>query len=173
MALLYKITFTFWKNLGRLWLASTELQGDFTCYNSYLLTLHSKKWCVVPNRYNAPLIKIHFLQCIVHYLPASLNYTVETKQAKVTLYSLSAVEIRRHLRLDSYSVGNVFPVTRWLILSSAYESWQSMMVSHRAVDQLHSWDSSINMSPPDQHMDLDICHPKNIFKVPLYLIWWR
>ncbi len=28
-----------------------------------------------------------------------------------------------------------------------------MMVSHRAVDQLHSWDSSINMSPPDQHMD--------------------
>ncbi len=27
------------KNLGRLWLAYTELQGDFTCYNSYLLTL--------------------------------------------------------------------------------------------------------------------------------------
>ena len=38
-------------------------------------------------------------------------------------------------------VGNVLPVTRWLILSSAYKSWQSMMVSHRAVDQLHSWDS--------------------------------
>ena len=37
-------------------------------------------------------------------------------------------------------VGNVLPVTRWLILSSAYKSWQSMMVSHRAVDQLHSWD---------------------------------
>ncbi len=27
------------KNLGRLWLAYTELQGDFTCYKSYLLTL--------------------------------------------------------------------------------------------------------------------------------------
>ena len=25
------------KNLGRLWLAYTELQGDFTRYNSYLL----------------------------------------------------------------------------------------------------------------------------------------
>ena len=27
------------KNLGRLWLAYTELQGDFTWKNSYLLTL--------------------------------------------------------------------------------------------------------------------------------------
>ena len=27
------------KNLGRLWLAYTERQGDFTCYHSYLLTL--------------------------------------------------------------------------------------------------------------------------------------
>ncbi len=27
------------KNLGRLWLAYTELQVGFTCYNSYLLTL--------------------------------------------------------------------------------------------------------------------------------------
>ena len=27
------------KNLGRLWLAYTEIQGDFTCYNSYPLTL--------------------------------------------------------------------------------------------------------------------------------------
>ncbi len=27
------------KNLGRLWLAYTELQVEFTCYNSYLLTL--------------------------------------------------------------------------------------------------------------------------------------
>ncbi len=27
------------KNLGRLWLAYTELQGDFTCFYSYLLTL--------------------------------------------------------------------------------------------------------------------------------------
>ncbi len=26
-----------YKNLGQLWLAYTELQGDFTCYNSYLL----------------------------------------------------------------------------------------------------------------------------------------
>ncbi len=26
------------KNLGRLWLAYTELQGDCTCYKSYLLT---------------------------------------------------------------------------------------------------------------------------------------
>ncbi len=31
--------FTHAKNIGRLWLAYTELQGDFTCYNSYLLTL--------------------------------------------------------------------------------------------------------------------------------------
>ncbi len=31
------------------------------------------------------------------------------------------------------AVGSVLPVTRWLILSSAYKSWQSMMVSHRAV----------------------------------------
>ncbi len=28
-----------YKNLGRLWLAYTELQGDFTCYKSHLLTL--------------------------------------------------------------------------------------------------------------------------------------
>ncbi len=42
------------------------------------------------------------------------------------------------------TVGNVLPVTRWLILSSAYKSWQSMMVSHRAVDQLHSWDSWVS-----------------------------
>ncbi len=42
------------------------------------------------------------------------------------------------------SVGNVLPVTRWLILSSAYKSWQSMMVSNRAVDQLHSWDSWVS-----------------------------
>ncbi len=34
------------------------------------------------------------------------------------------------------SVGNVLLVTRQLIWSSAYKSWQSMMVSHRAVDQL-------------------------------------
>ena len=26
------------KNLGRLWLAYTEIQGDFTWYNLYLLT---------------------------------------------------------------------------------------------------------------------------------------
>ncbi len=30
------------KNLGRLWLAYSEVQGDFTCYNSYLLTLGTK-----------------------------------------------------------------------------------------------------------------------------------
>ncbi len=36
-------------------------------------------------------------------------------------------------------------VTRRLTVSSAYQSWQSIMVSHRAVDQLNSWDSSINM----------------------------
>ena len=49
------------------------------------------------------------------------------------------------------AVGNVLLVTRWLILSSAYKSRESMMVYHRAVDQLKSWDSSINMSPPDPH----------------------
>ncbi len=31
--------------------------------------------------------------------------------------------------------GNGFPVTRWLTGSCAYQSWQSIMVSHRAVDQ--------------------------------------
>ncbi len=31
------------KNLGRLWLAYTELQGDFKRYNSYLLTLGTFK----------------------------------------------------------------------------------------------------------------------------------
>ncbi len=30
------------KKLGRLWLGYTELQGDFCCYNSYLLTLTCK-----------------------------------------------------------------------------------------------------------------------------------
>ena len=42
-----------------------------------------------------------------------------------------------------YPVGNVLPVTQWLILSSAYKSWQSMMVSHRAVDQLLNWSTAI------------------------------
>ncbi len=37
-------------------------------------------------------------------------------------------------------------VTLWLTESSAYRTWQSIMVSHTAVDQLISWDSSINMS---------------------------
>ncbi len=32
------------------------------------------------------------------------------------------------------TVGNVLPVTGWLILSSAYKSYQSMMVSHRAIN---------------------------------------
>ncbi len=45
------------------------------------------------------------------------------------------------------------------------------MVSHIAVDQFNSWDSSINMSPPDQHMDLDILHEKKKFKVLLCCIW--
>ena len=52
-------------------------------------------------------------------------------------------------------------VTKWLTESSAYQHWQSIMVSHIAVDQFNSWDSSINMSPPDQHMDLDIWHGKS------------
>ncbi len=68
------------------------------------------------------------------------------------------------------SEGNGFPVTRWLTGSSAYHSWQSVMVSHRAVDHLKSWDSLIKMSPPDQHVDLDIWHGKIIFKVSLYFI---
>ncbi len=62
-----------------------------------------------------------------------------------------------------FLVGHVLLVTRWLIFSSAYKSWQSIMVSHRAVDQFNSWESSINMSPPDQHVDLDIWQRKNIF----------
>ncbi len=53
-------------------------------------------------------------------------------------------------------------VTRWLTESSAYQPWQSIIVSHRAVEQFNSWDSSINMSPPDQH---------NIFKVSLCFIF--
>ncbi len=63
------------------------------------------------------------------------------------------------------SVGNVLLVTRWLILTSAYKSWQSMMVSHRTADQLKCWDSSINMSPPDQHMDLNIWHIFHMMKI--------
>ncbi len=46
------------KNLGRLWLAYTELEGDFTCYNSYLLTLgtfHSQN-CTVLHRIKEPPI---------------------------------------------------------------------------------------------------------------------
>ena len=36
------------KNLGRLWLAYTELKGDFTCGNLYLLTLGSlRMWADV------------------------------------------------------------------------------------------------------------------------------
>ena len=35
----YDYAISYYKNLGRLWLAYTELQGDFTCYNSCLLTL--------------------------------------------------------------------------------------------------------------------------------------
>ena len=41
------------KNLGRLWLAYTELQGDFTCFNSYLLTLgtlYSQNFIPVSNK---------------------------------------------------------------------------------------------------------------------------
>ena len=34
-------------------------------------------------------------------------------------------------------------VTRWLTESSAYQPWQCIMVSHRAVDQFNSWDSSV------------------------------
>ncbi len=42
--------------------------------------------------------------------------------------------------------GHDLLVTRWLTVCSAYKSRQSFMVSHRAVDQLKHWDSSINMS---------------------------
>ncbi len=35
---IYLLSVDYVKNLGRLWLAYTELQGDFTCYKSYLLT---------------------------------------------------------------------------------------------------------------------------------------
>ncbi len=35
------------KNLGRLWLAYTEPWGNFTCYNSYLLTLGT--FCIGQN----------------------------------------------------------------------------------------------------------------------------
>ena len=41
------------------------------------------------------------------------------------------------------AVGHVILVTRWLISSFAYKSWQSFMISHRAVDHLNSWDSPI------------------------------
>ncbi len=37
--LVYSFVSGHFKNIGRLWLAYTELQGDFTCFNSYLLTL--------------------------------------------------------------------------------------------------------------------------------------
>ena len=38
------------KNLGRLWVANTEIQDDFTCYNSYLLTL-----CTLHSQWNKPI----------------------------------------------------------------------------------------------------------------------
>ena len=37
-----------------------------------------------------------------------------------------------------YSVSNGFPVTRWLTESCAYQSLQSVMASHSAVEQLKS-----------------------------------
>ncbi len=45
------------KTLGRLRLAFTEIQGDFTCYNSHLLTLgtlHSQN-----SAYGGPIYKYH------------------------------------------------------------------------------------------------------------------
>ena len=42
--------------------------------------------------------------------------------------------------------GHVLLVTRWLIFCSACKSWQSMMVFHRAVDQLNSWDAWVSIS---------------------------
>ncbi len=53
------------------------------------------------------------------------------------------------LNMEPISEWEALLVTRWLTESSAYQPWQSIMVSHRAVDQFNSWDSSINMSPPD------------------------
>ena len=55
--------------------------------------------------------------------------------ARSILLDLALIDIDRH----------------WAV-SCACQSWQSIMVSHRAVDHLNSWDSSINMSPPEQHM---------------------
>ena len=66
-------------------------------------------------------------------------------------------------------------------MSYSEEDWKnevntSSPVSHKKIEELETkvdeieqkhldrdncwWDSSINMSPPEQHMDLDIWHPK-------------
>ncbi len=84
------------------------------------------------------------------YYPFKVFEWCSIADSKIDLYNMSDKNGIQYPKLDT--VGNVLPVTRWLILSSAYKSWQSMMVSHRAVDQLHSLDSSINMSHPD-HVD--------------------
>ncbi len=57
--------------------------------------------------------------------------------------------------------------SRWLTVSSAYKSLQSIMVSHRAVDQLNSWDSSVNMSLPDSQMQIHRCLDLNCSTVQL------
>ena len=58
------------KNLGRIWLAYTcytELQGDFTCYNSYLLTLSTLE-----------------SQTLVHPTQITLTELKETRAARMS-----------------------------------------------------------------------------------------
>ncbi len=113
------------------------------------------------------------LGCTTHNLPP---------QDRGLLYGhIVAQEVACHQDTPNFCVGIVFGiyrlrqtmkfvrseregllVTQWLTESSTYQPWQSSMVSHIAVDQFNSWDTSINMSPPDQHMDLDILRGKNI-----------
>ncbi len=69
----------------------------------------------------------------------------KTHQTLSTVGSSFDLNVSNHGVNRAFPVGHVLLVTRWLIFSSAYKSWQSIMVSHRAVDHLNSWDSSINM----------------------------
>ncbi len=93
-----------------------------TCYQIYIISTPS---------INAQCWSIQIK--IVMLMPISCIYTFG--KPSNTTFSCTCLQItadRHWLALD-IAVGNVLPVTRWLILSSAYKSWQSMMVSHRSV----------------------------------------
>ena len=93
---------------------------------------------------------IHFLKPVLYSVVglgnnSSIYHWLHISLSMSAFITLCNFLLEGSVNVFPLAVGNVLPVTRWLILSSAYKSWQSMIISHRAVDQLHSWDSSINM----------------------------